>query len=100
MRSTVTNLANLEYKRLFVILAIANTNKDSRVVIKLLASLAHEIVLTTFSRDNQHSIHPKVILSEVNRFKQKQTKVSVIKDLNEALDYCLAKSGPEDGILY
>ncbi|MDP3874900.1 MAG: Mur ligase family protein [bacterium] len=99
MRSTVTNLIKLKYKKLFVILAVANTNKDSRAAIEPIVPLANEIVLTSFSRGDQHSIHPKVILSEVNRFKRKGVKVNVIEDLDKALDYFLAKSDRADCIL-
>ena len=99
MRSVVTNLAKLKYQKLFIILAVANTNKDSKAAIKPLVPLADEVVLTSFSRGDQYSIHPKVILSEVNRFKRKGVAVKIIENPDQALDYLLAKSNPKDCVL-
>ncbi|OHB10780.1 MAG: hypothetical protein A3H60_01735 [Candidatus Zambryskibacteria bacterium RIFCSPLOWO2_02_FULL_44_12b] len=99
MRSAVTNLTELKYKKLFVILAISNNNKDSKAIIKPLIPLADEIVLTSFSRGDHNSIDSKDILPKVKHFKRKETRVSIIEDMNEALNYFLAKSDPEDCVL-
>ena len=99
MRSTVSNLKELKYRKLFVILAISNTNRDNKATLKPIVHLADEIVLTSFSRGDQSSIYPKVIFREVDGFKRRGVRVSVIENSDKALDYFLAKSNPKDCIL-
>jgi len=98
MRSVISNLARIKYKKLFVILAIANTNKDSEGAIKPIASLSDKIILTSFSRNGQRSIHPNVIIDKIRRFK-KNAEVNIIEDMNEALNHCLTKATHKDCIL-
>src|SRR3989344_3161835 len=95
----VRNRGSYRDKNLFVILAISNNNKDSKAIIKPLIPLADEIVLTSFSRGDHNSIDSKDILPKVKHFKRKETRVSIIEDMNEALNYFLAKSDPEDCVL-
>lgn len=86
--STVSNLTDISYKKLVVILAISDTKKDNRAIISPLATVADHIIVTSLAGGERKSVHPAALLPYIkralNKAKRKAT-VQIISKPSEAL---------------
>lgn len=87
IRTTIGNLKRLHggYKKLIVIIAIADTNKDNAAVIEPLASAADTIIVTSLQKSERKSVHPNKLIPLINACKNKKTVLEIVMDPHEAL---------------
>jgi len=99
MRTTIYNLSKYKYKKLTVVISIANTKKDNTKVLEQIIPLANMVILTSSNVIDRKSIHPSVLLPNVMRYKKKNTKVKIIENSHDALKFAFKNSKKDDCIL-
>lgn len=82
--STVKNLKGLKYKKLNLLIALAE-NKDSLAILKQIVPLAHNLYLTRFQITNRKCAHPKRLLKIAKPYLNKNCKVNIFLDPHQAL---------------
>jgi len=86
MRSTIGNLKKIKYDKLIVVLSISNTKRGNLAVIAPLARITDHFILTSTNAYERRSLHPKVLLPLVKRFKKKKATVEITEDCYKALE--------------
>ncbi len=99
VRSTISNLGKIKYKRLTVIVALSNTKKDNRAILGPLAAAADRIIVTSFENGPRKSVHPKALLPYVSAAKRPKALAHVILDPHQALAYARKHASAVDCIL-
>ncbi len=99
IKTTIDNLKQLSFKKLILIIALAETNKDTLAVLTPLIPLVDSIILTSLQAAERKSIHPNVLLKKVNQLKRKKVKVHIYLDHKEAYLKAEHESSLEDCIL-
>jgi dihydrofolate synthase/folylpolyglutamate synthase len=99
IRSTFFNISNLAFKKLIVVAAIADTNRDHEPVLKAVAEKADHIIFTQVSLDERRTVHPKKLLEESKAWKRRGMKLEAIEDHKEALKRALQLAAKDDIVL-
>lgn len=99
IRSTIANVRKLKYKKLYLILAIADMKKDHQAIIKPLAPLADSIMLTQVKSSERRSVYPELLVPLMKKFKKKSASLGVVLDPHEALKTAMKKTAKDDLIL-
>jgi dihydrofolate synthase/folylpolyglutamate synthase len=101
IRSTVANLKKLNFKKLYLIVSIADNKRDNRAILKPLMQMPYRmhVTLTRVSIGERKTLHPNVLVPVVERHKKKGTSVNVMSDSNEALRWALSHASKNDLIL-
>jgi len=99
IRSTIATLKNYSYKKLFVILALAETNRDHQAVLSELVPKADCVIATQMRGTNRRSVYAGKILAEMKRYSTKKNSLEMIEDPYEALSKTLKKAGKNDLVL-
>ena len=96
--SAVTNLKKLSYKRLIVILAMAD-NKDHDSMLKEIIPLIDHLFITRFQIKDRKCSHPKELLSKSKKYLREEVPVEILLDCNQALDKALQIAKKDDLVL-
>lgn len=98
MRSTVSNLKRLTYKRLHVVFAMVD-DKDHDLVLAEILPLAETLFLTRFQIKDRKCAHPKELAARSKRYLQKRVQTHIFLDPHRALDAAMRSAGAHDLIL-
>ena len=95
IRTTISNLKKLSYKKLFVITGLSDTNNDRLAIIKPLLYVADVFIATTTNTSDRPSMHPNAFKAHVSKHVGKKTKFMSFENPYEALKTAqkLAKEG-------
>jgi dihydrofolate synthase/folylpolyglutamate synthase len=96
---TVNDLAGLTYKRLFSIISLSNMRKDNLAIIEPLARISNHVIITTTSKKDRRSVHPRALLPYVLRHKKRGATVKIIEDSAAAYRSARRRCGARDCIL-
>jgi len=101
IRSTISNLKKLQFRKLWLIIAIADNKHDNRRILDDLLELPYEthLILTRVSKGERRSLHPTVLLPEVKKHAKKNISYEIIEDMRKALDQTLESAALNDLIL-
>ncbi len=95
---TVALLRKQKYKKLFLILAIAN-NKDSEDILTQIVPLADKVFLTRFLSMDRKPAPPARLMTELKPHLKPGATVEILLDPTDAYDKARVKSENEDCIL-
>jgi dihydrofolate synthase/folylpolyglutamate synthase len=98
LESTIYNLKELKYKRLVLVIAIS-VDKDWQLMIRMIAPLANEIVLTSFNIMGRLSVEPSRLLKESRKFAAEHCLISSDQDPVVAYENARKKLRQEDALL-
>jgi folylpolyglutamate synthase/dihydropteroate synthase len=99
MQTTVKNLSEYAYKKLILVCAIANTNKDSEAVIKQVIPLADTIILGGTIGTDRKSMHPSQLEPLVRKYIRKGVKVRIVEKPADAMCAALKVASKKDCVL-
>lgn len=120
MRSTVSNIKVLYensvafYKKnmmaggklsacrqLYIILAIADTNRDKQAVLEPIFSLSYDlhVIFTQVKSNERRSVHPFLLAKLSKKLKKNADSLEIIEDPYKALNIAMKRAGPNDVIL-
>jgi folylpolyglutamate synthase/dihydropteroate synthase len=99
MRTTVKNLAEIKYKKLTVIFAMASTKKDTSSVMSQIIPLADKVIIAGTEEADRKSIHPNVLLPLITKEKKRSAKIEIIEHPLHAIEKAIRDAGPDDCIL-
>lgn len=101
MRSTVFNVQKQKFKKIYIILAIADTNKDKQKVFEPLFLLPQPIclILTQVRSADRRSVSPNLLLSMIKGHKRGKDVVEIIEDAGSALAYAEKLASKDDMII-
>lgn len=101
IRSTVGKVKKLKYDKVFVLTAVANTNRDQLAVIKPLSDLPRlgQMVITKSGTVNRLTYDPSKVLSTVEKYLRKSDKIMIQENSSQALNILQKKAGEGDLIL-
>lgn len=101
IQSTVSNLKNYTFEKLYIILAIADTQKDRQAILKPLLSLPYSkhIILTQTKNKDRKLVSPFMLLSLVNKIKKRSISLEVMEDPQIALKHVVNIAKKDDLIL-
>lgn len=98
IRSTVSNLQNLTYSKLHLIIGIGDS-KNSTDILKEIIPHADHIYVTRFQIKDRKCAHPKELFALANKYKKPGAVVHTSLDPNTMLDKAIDESKKEDAIL-
>ncbi|MBI4225127.1 MAG: hypothetical protein HY617_02245 [Candidatus Sungbacteria bacterium] len=96
--STIENLKQLDFQKLFLIVGIADS-KDKVSMLKQIAPYADHLLFTRFQIKDRKCAHPKELLALSKRYAKKGAKVNIFLDPQQALACALRQAGAKDLIL-
>jgi dihydrofolate synthase/folylpolyglutamate synthase len=96
--ATVHNLQNLKFKKIFLIIGIAD-NKDHLAILEQIIPLADHIYFTRFQNKDRKCAHPKALQEKSSGFLKSGVAAKIMLDAESALDEALTLAGPDDLIL-
>ena len=106
IRSTISNLRSLPFKKLFLIVAIADNKNDNRAILQNLVTLPYptHIIITQVRIGERRTISPELLLSIAKEYKKdskSSNKVSfeIIEDHRMVVDRALSLAHKDDLIL-
>ncbi|MFC1656526.1 bifunctional folylpolyglutamate synthase/dihydrofolate synthase [Patescibacteria group bacterium] len=98
MKSTITNIQKLKYKKLFCIVAFAE-NKKLQDVLDPLLPLAYYVFATRFEIKERTCADPNTIFQTVRKYKNKKIITDLFMDPNQALNQAFKLASAKDLIL-
>jgi dihydrofolate synthase/folylpolyglutamate synthase len=98
IRSALENLRTLDFRRLHLVVGIAES-KDLRAIMRLLAPVAHRLHLTRFQMPGRKCADPKELLRLSRPLARRGARVEAFLDPGAALSRSLALAAPEDAVL-
>lgn len=98
IKSTIDNLKRLEFKKLYLIIGIAD-NKDHISILEQIIPEADYIFFTRFQNRDRKSAHPKELLTKSKEFFKKGTESEIYLDAENALSKALKLAKSDDLIL-
>lgn len=98
MAYTVGLLKKEKYKKLFLIIAIAD-NKDSHDIFKSVVPLADSVFFTRFSSRDRKPAPPARLLKEARKYLKPRPRPRIFLDSRDALEEALCNAGKYDCIL-
>ncbi|MES2470651.1 MAG: Mur ligase family protein [Patescibacteria group bacterium] len=99
--STMSNLKNYTFKKLFLITAISDTKKEKQLIIEPLISNPYDmtVILTQTKTKERSSVSPNFLKPLVQKYLKKNSRLELIDTPSKALEYALSKAGKDDVIL-
>lgn len=94
--STVISLKGVSYKKLFLILAVSNLNKDWETFFEPIVSIAHTIILTSGQSMDRKLVDPRLLAQQLKKYTR---KINIIADPKQALTYTQKQAKKDDCIL-
>lgn len=98
IKTTVENLKKLSFKKLYVIIGIAD-NKDHASILQQIIPLADHVFFTRFQNVERKCAHPKELLEKSRRFLKKGIRPKVFLDPEQALSHAMRLAHADDLIL-
>lgn len=99
IKSTISKIKKIKYKKLIVVMSLSNTKKDNLRIIEPLVSKAKYVIITSTTKEERRSINPIALLPYVNKYKSKNTKTEIVQDPFRALKLAKKYAHKEDIIL-
>ncbi len=98
IRSTVSNIEKLSFKKLYLIVAIADSKKDHQAILEPLLSMQYpmHIVFTQVKTNERKSVAASLLMSLSKKFKRRDAVLEVVEDAYDALDYVLNMATKDD----
>ncbi len=93
IKTTIVNLKNIKFKKLYLIIGIAN-NKDHISILKQIIPQANNVFFTRFQNKDRKCSHPKELLAKSRQYFKDGTVSKIYLDPEDALfkTFKLAKS--------
>ncbi len=98
IRSTITNLKIISYKKLHVIIGISE-GKDSEAILKQIIPLADSVSITRFQIRDRKCAHPKVLSRITRKYLKNNSCIATFLDPTDALSMNLKNAGSRDLVL-
>ncbi|TSC67429.1 MAG: bifunctional folylpolyglutamate synthase/dihydrofolate synthase [Parcubacteria group bacterium Gr01-1014_73] len=98
IESTLFNLKNLRYRKLFLIIAVS-VDKDWKTIMRLIAPRADNIYVTRFSVSGRQSVSPDLLMKEAKKYCQVPSKVELRSDPVQAFNDAKKKLSKGDALL-
>jgi folylpolyglutamate synthase/dihydropteroate synthase len=98
IRSTLENLRTCTFRRLHLVVGIAES-KDIRAIMRLLTPSAHRLYLTRFQMAGRKCADPKELLRLSRPLRERGARAEALLDPEAALSRALAEAGPQDAVL-
>jgi dihydrofolate synthase/folylpolyglutamate synthase len=98
IQSTVYNIQTLEYKKLHLIVGMAD-NKDHLTILKQIIPLADHVYATRFQTKERKTAHPKELAAKSRKYLKNKAVIEIFLDAEQALQKAVNISGPEDLVL-
>ncbi len=98
IKTTISNLKQLKYGKLYLIIGIAN-NKDHISILEQIIPEADYIFFTRFQNKDRKAAHPKELLKKSEQYFKKGVKSDIFLDPDTALFNALNLAKPKDLIL-
>ncbi len=98
IRSTIENLAKTKFKKLHLIIGIAE-NKDSASILGQIVPLADRVYVSRFQLKDRKCAHPKTLLKAAKKYLKKGSKIEMFLDPEQALAKALAEATKDDLVL-
>ncbi len=98
IKTTIVNLKRLKYRRLYLIIAIAQ-NKDYKGILRQIAPLANYIFVTQFTNKDRVCVSPSELLTCSKTCTKKGVIGKIFMDPRKALVTALKEAEPTDLIL-
>jgi len=98
IRTALTNLENVRYKKLYLIIGIAE-NKDHVSILKQIIPKADYIFFTTLKSTNREYLDPKNLFAKSKPYLKKKAWSEKVIDPNKALSVALKTANASDAIL-
>jgi len=91
IRSTISNIKKLSFRKLYLIVAIADSKKDHQAILEPLLSMPYpmHVVFTQVKMNERTSVAASFLLSLSKKFKRKDTILELIEEAHDALSYVL-----------
>ncbi len=104
IRSTIHNLQNCTFKKLYIIATISDTKKDNRAILEPLLSLPYSthIVFTQVKKGDRSSVSPTLLMSIARKYqknKRSKTTLEIIENPHYALESIKKNAHENDFIL-
>lgn len=87
IRSTIANLKKYSFNKLYLLLTIADTNKDHEAILEPLLSLPYNLhlTLTQVKNKDRRSVYPGLLIPIIKKYMKKNAIISVVEDPSQAL---------------
>lgn len=99
--STIFNLKNRKFKKLHLLLAIADNKKDNRAIIKPLMLLPYQknVIITQIKNGGRKTLSPKLLFKFANKHNKKGDMLSIVDEAKLGLEQLLKSAHKDDLIL-
>lgn len=98
IKSTIENLKNLAFRKLYLIIGIAG-NKDHGSILEQIIPYSDSVFFTRFQNKDRLCAHPKELLAKSKRYFKKNARAKIYLDPDQALSVALKMAKPGDLIL-
>lgn len=98
IRSTIVNLGTLEYKKLYLIIGMAD-DKDNLSILNQIIPLADTVLFTKFKNKDRKCYHPKELFKKSEKYLKKSAYTALYLDAEDALTYTQKNADNNDVIL-
>lgn len=98
IRSTIVNLENLIFNKLYLIIGMAE-NKDDALILNQIIPLADKVYITRFQTKDRKCAHPKELTERSQKYLKKSAQTETFLDPSQALTKALSKAKEDDLVL-
>jgi dihydrofolate synthase/folylpolyglutamate synthase len=98
IRSTVVNLESLKFKKLHLVVGLAE-NKDETLILDQIIPLADRVYVTRFQIKDRKCAHPKELSEKSKRYLKKGARINTFLDASQAIDKALKDAKKNDLVL-
>ncbi len=98
IRSTVVNLESLKFKKLHLVVGLAE-NKDETLILDQIIPLADKVYVTRFQIKDRKCAHPKELSEKSKRYLKKGARINTFLDASQAIDKALKNAKKDDLVL-
>ncbi|MEN9524473.1 MAG: hypothetical protein RL536_542 [Candidatus Parcubacteria bacterium] len=101
IRSTASNVKKMNFDRLFLVMAIADTKKDKAAIMQPLLQLHHKmhVILTRVSSTERRTVYPALLAKTAKKYAHKGTILEIVENHSEALKKAMELAKNNDLIL-
>lgn len=98
IRSTIVNLENLIFNKLYIIVGLAE-NKDDTLILNQIIPLADKVYITRFQTKDRKCAHPKELTERLQKYLKKSAQTETFLDPSQALTKALSEAKENDLVL-
>lgn len=98
IESVIHNLKNLEYRKLFLVIA-ASADKDWKEIVRIIVPYANEVYATRFGVPGRQSVSPGLLSEEVKKYARRSCAIRLYSDPIQAFIATRRKASKDDAIL-